>query len=142
MQRIFQVLLNETGSIILTNHFNMAILLVTPENPRRPTTNSIVSDPSLENNKDSGNVLGQRQWLQRSPIRKRQTTPSSIHLSIPGALQSKRISRSRRNQDRALELGTLVRIPKSAKGLKASEAKKNSTQKKEDEDNSGSYKTA
>jgi hypothetical protein len=115
----------------------MAILPVTPEISRRPTTNSIVSDPSLENNKDSGNVLGRRQWLQRSPIRKRQTTPSSLHTSMPGALQSKRISRSQRNQDGDLELGTLVRIPKSVKGLNTSEAKKNFTQKENDEDDSG-----
>jgi hypothetical protein len=115
----------------------MAILPVTPKSPQYPTTHSIISSPSLENNKDSGHILGHCQWLQRSPIRKRQTTPSSIHLSIPGALQSKRISRSRRNQDGALELGTLARIPKSAKGLKASEAKKNFTQKEDDGDNSG-----
>jgi hypothetical protein len=142
MQRIFKVLLNETGSIILTNHFNMAILPVTPENPRRPTTNSIVSDPSLENNKDSGNVLGHRQWLQRSPIRKRQTTPSSVHTSMPGALQSKGISRCRRNQDGALEPGTLARIPKSAKGLNASKTKENFKQKENDKDNTSEYKMA
>jgi hypothetical protein len=142
MQRNFKVLVNETGLIVLTNLFNMAILPSTPENPRRPTPNSIASGPSLGNNKDSGNVLGRRQWLQRSPIRKGQTTPSSVHTSMLGGLKSKRIPRSQRNQDRALELGTPARISKSAKGLNACEAKNNFIQKEEDKDDTGEYETA
>jgi hypothetical protein len=141
MQQKFKVLANETDSIVLTNLFNMAILPSTPENPRRPTPNSIATGLSLGNNKDFGNVLGRRQWLQRSPIRKGQTTPS-VHTPMLGGLQSKRIPRSRRNQDRALELGALARISKSAKGLNACEAKNNFIQKEEDKDDTGEYETA